>query len=201
MDEAGSKVPGYAKQLGTLVLGLDPYLKLVLLLPTGVDIDNLGACLGAAAERCDMTLGSGIEMLHDVFCHRLDPSSSPEGTASKSIMVATGPVKTVKGRKLSGIDWPGVDEAVQPLGDGRLTVLRMSPGSDAKDALRRLVKGPGLTICVDDDVEASDLRQVVWGMATRFQPADDFILQNGGLGVDGTKPEGWKAKRATLPFT
>ncbi len=200
MDEAASKVPGYAKQLGTLVLGLDPYLKLVLLLPSGVDVDDLGACLGAAAERCDMTTGSGIEMLHDVFCHRLDPSSSPDGTASKAIMVATGPVKVVKGRNPSGIDWPGVDEVVQPLGDGRLTVLRMHPGSDAKDALRRLVKGPGVTICVDDDVDASDLRQVVWGMATRFQPGDDFTMQNGGLGIDGTKPEGWKAKRATLPF-
>lgn len=200
MDEAASKVAGYAKQIGTLVLGLDPYLKLVLLLPSGVDVDDLGACLGAAAERCDMAPGSGIEMLHDVFCHRLDPSSSPNGTASKAIMVATGPVKAVKGRKPPGIDWPGVDEAVQPLGDGRLTVLSMRPGSDAKDALRRLVKGPGVTICVDDDVDASDLRQVVWGMATRFQPADDFTMQNGGLGIDGTKPEGWKAKRATLPF-
>ncbi len=200
MDEAASKVPGYAKQLGTLVLGLDPYLKLVLLLPSGVDVDDLGACLGAAAERCDMIPGSGIEMLHDVFCHRLDPSSSPDGTASKAIMVATGPTKAMKGRKSSGIDQPGVGETAQPLGDGRLTVLKMRPGSDAKDALRRLVKGPGVTICVDDDVDASDLRQVVWGMATRFQPADDFILQSGGLGVDGTKPEGWKAKRATLPF-
>jgi UbiD family decarboxylase len=45
-------------------------------------------------------------------------------------------------------------------------------------------------ICVDDDVDASDLRQVVSGMATRSQPADDFILQvGGGLGVDGPSPK------------
>jgi len=25
-------------------------------------------------------------------------------------------------------------------------------------------------------------------------------LSNGGMGVDGTKPPGWKAKRATFPF-
>ncbi len=200
MNATAAKVPGFAKQLGTLVLGLDPYLKLVLLLPPSIDVDDLGACLGAASERCDMVASSGIELLHDVFCHRLDPSSSPDGTASKAIMVATGEVKKVTGNK-DEASKPGIDSTTYPLGDTRLTVLKMLPGSNAKSTLRKLVNGPGITICVDDDIDPSDLRQVIWGMATRFQPADDFIMQTGGLGVDGTKPEGWKAKRATLPFS
>ncbi len=200
MQTTAASVPGFAKQLGTLVLGLDPYLKLVLLLSADVDVDDLGACLGAAAERCDMVLGLGVELLHDVFCHRLDPSSSPDGTASKAMVVATGEAKKTKSKSME-TSVPGVDEVTYPLGDGRLRVLKMRPGSDAKAALKKLVKGPGITICVDDDIDASDVRQVVWGMATRFQPADDFILSDGGLGIDGTKPEGWKAKRATLPFT
>ena len=197
-----ASMPGFAKHLGTLVLGLDPYLKLVVLLPEDVDVDDLGACLGTAAERCDMVAGSGIELLHDVFCHRLDPSSSPDGTASKAILVATGQPtahKTVK--KPADLSKLGIEEATNPLSDWHLQVLKMHTGSDVKSALRNLVKGPGIIICVDDDIDASDLRQVVWGMATRFQPADDFILSSGGLGIDGTKPEGWKAKRATLPFT
>jgi UbiD family decarboxylase len=202
MQATAASVPGFAKQLGTLVLGLDPYLKLVVLLPDGVDVDDLGTCLGAAAERCDMIMGSGIEMLHDVFCHRLDPSSSPDGTASKAILVATGQAKAIKvAKEPADLGKLGVEEATRPLADGRLRVLKMRRGSDSKAALRSLVKGPGITICVDEDIDASDLRQVVWGMATRFQPADDFILSCGGLGIDGTKPEGWKAKRATLPFT
>ena len=197
-----ASMPGFAKQLGTLVLGLDPYLKLVVLLPEDVDVDDLGACLGTAAERCDMVAGSGIELLHDVFCHRLDPSSSPDGTASKAILVATGQPTAHKAvKKPTDLSKLGIEEATSPLSDWHLQVLKMHTGSDVKSALRNLVKGPGITICVDDDIDASDLRQVVWGMATRFQPADDFILSSGGLGIDGTKPEGWKAKRATLPFT
>ena len=202
MQATAASVPGFAKQIGALVLGLDPYLKLVVLLPDGVNVDDLGACLGETAERCDMTAGSGIEMLHDVFCHRLDPSSSPDGTSSKAIMVATGQVKPrVAVKKLTDLGKLGIGEVTNPLGDWRLRVLKMCPGSNVKAALTSLVKGPGITICVDEDIDASDLRQVVWGMATRFQPADDFVLSGGGLGVDGTKPEGWKAKRATLPFT
>jgi 2,5-furandicarboxylate decarboxylase 1 len=93
MEASARAVPGYAKQVGLLVLGLDPYLKLVVLLPEDVDVGDLGASLGAIAMRCDMALGSGVEMLRGVFCHRLDPSSSSDGTASKAIVDATGPTR------------------------------------------------------------------------------------------------------------
>jgi 2,5-furandicarboxylate decarboxylase 1 len=189
MDATAAKVPGFAKQLGTLVLLLRP----------DVEVDDLGACLGAAAQRCNMLAGSDIELLHDVFCHRLDPSSSSEGTASKAIMVAMREEKMINPTPVMTGEL-GVDTVTYPLGDRRITVLKMRPGSNVKSALRKLVQGSGLTICVDDDIDASDLRQVIWGMATRFQPADDFVMVGGGLGIDSTKPEGWKAKRATLPF-
>ena len=201
MEATARSVPGYAKQIGLLALGLDPYLKLVVLLPEDVDVGDLGASLGAMAERCDMVLGSGVEMLRGVFCHRLDPSSSPNGTASKAIVDATGPPRKIpKAGKEGDLPRLGVVEVLYPLGDSRLRVLKMAPGSDAKAALRESVNGPGLTICVDGDIEASDLRQVIWGTATRFQPADDIVLEGGGMGIDGTKPPGWKAKRATIPF-
>ena len=199
MEVTARAVPGYAKQVGLLILGLDPYLKLVVLLPEDVDVGDLGASFGSIAERCDMALGSGVEMLRGVFCHRLDPSSSPDGTASKAIVDATGPM-----RKISGADTNlhrlGVTEVTYPLGDARLRVLKMGDGSDTKAVLREAVNGPGLTICVDGDIDARDLRQVIWGTATRFQPAEDMVFRDGGMGIDGTKPMGWKAKRATIPF-
>ncbi len=204
MEAAARAVPGYAKQVGLLVLGLDPYLKLVVLLPEDVDVGDLGASLGAVAERCDLELGKGLEMIKGVFCHQLDPSSSREGTSSKAILDATGKLRRILeaySEKETGLRDFGVDELLYPLGDHRLRVLKMAEGTDAKRALTKIVKGRGITICVDGDVEPSDLRQVIWSTATRFQPADDFVLQDGGLGIDGTKPSGWKAKRATIPFS
>jgi 3-polyprenyl-4-hydroxybenzoate decarboxylase len=150
-----------------------------------------------------MTLGSGLELLKGVFCHRLDPSSSPDGTASKVIVDATGSEKKISATEMESCDHlkhRGVDQLAYPLGNGHLKVLKMTSGADAKAVLKKVVNGPGLTLCVDDDIDPSDLRQIVWSIATRFQPAEDMILNNGGMGVDGTKPPGWKARRATLPF-
>jgi 2,5-furandicarboxylate decarboxylase 1 len=203
MEASARAVPGYAKQVGLLVLGLDPYLKLVIMLPESVDVGDLGASLDAMAERCDMTLGSGLELLKGVFCHRLDPSSSPDGTASKVIVDATGSERKISANEIESFDHLmslGVDQLAYPLVSRHLKVLKMTSGADAKAVLKKVVNGPGLTLCVDDDIDPSDLRQIVWGIATRFQPAEDMVLNNGGMGVDGTKPPGWKAKRATLPF-
>ena len=118
-------------------------------------------------------------------------------------MDATGSEKKISATEVESFDdlkRLGVDQVAYPLGNGHLRVLRMTSGADAKAALNKVVTGPGLTLCVDDDIDPSDLRQIVWGTATRFQPAEDMVLNNGGMGIDGTKPPGWKARRATLPF-
>jgi len=196
-------IPGLAKQIGLLVLGLDPYLKLVVLLPEDVNVGDLDASIAAMTEQCDMVLGSGVEILRDVFCHRLDPSSSDYGTSSKAIVDATGSTRqipefeVIEGKLLRNYS---VIDVKHPLNDIHIRVLKMAVGSDAKAILAEVVKGPGLTICVDEDIDATDLKQVIWGTSTRFQPADDIILQCGGMGIDGTKPKDWKAKRATIPF-
>jgi len=196
-------VSGLAKQLGLLVMGLDPYLKLVVLLPEDVDVDDLGRVLCSVAERCDTSVGSGIELLRDVFCHRLDPSSSPEGTASKMIIDATGVPRVAKSVELELSDQLrelGVIDVTYPTHSSAFRVLKMASGSKAKTVLREVVNSRGLTICIDDDIDASDVRQVIWGMSTRFQPVEDLVLFGDGVGIDGTKHPGWNAKRATIPY-
>jgi UbiD family decarboxylase len=56
-----------------------------------------------------------------------------------------------------------------------------------------------LIVCVDDDIDISDARQIVWAMATRYQPAEDSVVKGGRMVVDARKGDGWTARRATLP--
>ena len=194
------RVPGLGKHLGLLIMGLDPYVKMAVVLPEDVDVSDLGAALSAIAQRCDGRFGSGVEVLHEVFCHRLDPSSSPEGTSSKVLIDATAQPRMVEldpdlAERPTSL---GIAEAGHPMGTVGVTVLKMRASWDPKSALRAL-EVPGLTVCVDDDIDVLDVRQVVWGMMTRFQPGEDLILSDGHIGIDGTKPEGWKAEKATLP--
>jgi UbiD family decarboxylase len=54
---------------------------------------------------------------------------------------------------------------------------------------------------VDDDIDISDARQVVWAMATRYQPVENSILRDDRMIIDARKGEGWTARRATLPYS
>ena len=54
-------------------------------------------------------------------------------------------------------------------------------------------------VCVDDDIDARDHRQVLWAVATRSQPDRDTVTLEGRMVIDARKGEGWTATRATLP--
>jgi len=56
-----------------------------------------------------------------------------------------------------------------------------------------------LIVCVDEDIDINDGRQILWAMATRFQPAEDAIIGDGRLVLDARKPKDWVARRATIP--
>jgi 3-polyprenyl-4-hydroxybenzoate decarboxylase len=80
-----------------------------------------------------------------------------------------------------------------------------------------------LIVCVDDDIDIhdgrqilwalatrfqpsddsiirdNDGRQILWALATRFQPSDDSIIRDGKMIIDARKGDDWIAKRATLP--
>jgi len=202
LDRSFAGVFGLAKQLALLVLGLDPYLKLAAVFPDDVDVSDLGVALGAIAGRCDMALGSGVEFLRGVFSHKLDPSSVVEGVSSKMVVDATGPAKAFGAPDpglLDRLKDLGVMDASCPFRDSRLVIVKTMPGSEVKAILREALGGFGLVVCVDEDVDIRNIRQVVWAMSTRFQPAEDVVLFRGGMGVDGTRPPAWKARPATIP--
>jgi UbiD family decarboxylase len=63
-----------------------------------------------------------------------------------------------------------------------MLVVKMRPRSagQAKVALMAALSGPyqqpKIAVAVDDDIDASDLRQVIWSIATRVHPDDDVVM-------------------------
>jgi len=206
LREGMEQSPGLAKQLGLLLLGLDHYVKIVAVLPAETDVSDMESVLGAIASRCDFRDGAGLEVLSDVFCQWLDPSSPQAGISSKMILDATGPEREVTateadaGRdsriagKIRGISFPCEDNP-------SFSAVCVSPDMEDLSELLDVssLERCRLIVCVDDDIDISDTRQIVWAMATRYQPAEDSIVKGGRMVVDARKGDGWRARRATLP--
>jgi UbiD family decarboxylase len=206
LDERVGATPGLAKQYALLLLGLDHYVKIVTILPPESDVTDISGALGAIASRCDLRRGSGVEVLGGVFGQYLDPSSSVAGLTSKMILDASGPALDAPdvddeslGGEMMGRSY--VTDIAYPFkGSPHLSVVKATPdadlsrifGDECLDACR-------LVVCVDEDIDIQDEREVLWSMATRFQPDTGLILGDGRMMVDSRKPEGWTATRATLP--
>ncbi len=207
LRESVGMTPGLAKQLGLLLLGLDHYVKIVAILPSDTDVNDTTGALGAIAARCNFERGSGIEVLGGVFCQYLDPSSPQAGLSSKMILDASGPeieapsteaVPDLKGAPSSD----RIREASFPC-DGNPHLCAVKAALDVRDLTVLLDESSlnrcRLIVCVDEDIDIRDGRQILWAVATRFQPAEDAIIGDGRLVFDARKPENWSAMRATIP--
>ena len=62
------------------------------------------------------------------------------------------------------------------------------------------LSGCRMVVCVDDDIDIHDGRQILWAMATRFQPAEDSVIKDNRLVIDARRGDSWTALRVTLPF-
>jgi 2,5-furandicarboxylate decarboxylase 1 len=79
---------GQARHALMLLLGLDPYLKLVVAVDEDVNVFDETEVLWALATR--FQADADMFMVPDVFCNRLDPSSK-DGTSAKLALDATVP--------------------------------------------------------------------------------------------------------------
>ena len=78
---------GQANHAALLLLGLDSYLKLVVVVDEDIDIYNEQEVLWAIATR--MQPDRDVNVIKNVFCNRLDPSAYDGGTSAKIIIDAT----------------------------------------------------------------------------------------------------------------
>lgn len=77
---------GYAKLAGDLLLGLDHYVKLVIVVDRDIDVSNEKEVMWAVATR--MQADKDVSILSNVACNQLDPSSQG-GVGAKMIIDAT----------------------------------------------------------------------------------------------------------------
>jgi 3-polyprenyl-4-hydroxybenzoate decarboxylase len=205
MKESVSGAPGLAKQMGLLLLGLDHYVKIVAVLPHGLDVSDSTLVLGAVAERCDFKLGAGVDVVGTVYSQLLDPSSDKAGTSSKMIIDATGP-RVSSGKEIELTDVIAIREirdASFPYGGSpALCVIRPEPAVKGLSWVfeEKALSECRMLVCVDDDIDIHDGRQVLWAMATRFQPAEDSVIKDNRLVIDARRGDSWTALRATHPF-
>jgi 2,5-furandicarboxylate decarboxylase 1 len=80
---------GQPRQVGLLLLGLDPYVKLVVLVDADIDPGDEQQVLWAMATR--MQAGSDVAIIEDGLTNPLDPSSR-DGVSDKMIVDATAPL-------------------------------------------------------------------------------------------------------------
>jgi len=91
---------------------------------------------------------------------------------------------------------------LHPCGDNPVVSV---VGSEREQVdLVNLLREPLLSRCrlairVDDDIDAKDIKQVLWSLATRFQPAEDAEIIDGRMVLDARKPASWKAQKTTIP--
>jgi len=205
LREGMSHSLGLAKQLGLLLLGLDHYVKIVAIFPAETDVSDVTDVLGTVARRCDFVEGSGLEVLGGVFSQWLDPSSPEAGISSKMIVDATGPEMPTVQTTLEQdalINEANIGSVSFPC-EGNPNLCVVNPTPDLRDLAGLLdeaaLRQYRLMVCVDDDIDTHDSRQVLWAMATRFQPATDSIIGDGRMIIDARKGRDWTARRATLP--
>jgi 2,5-furandicarboxylate decarboxylase 1 len=79
---------GQARQAMTLLLGLDPYLKLVIAVDDDIDVFDEQDVLWALATR--FQADADLFQIEKSFCNRLDPSSN-DGVSTKLALDATTP--------------------------------------------------------------------------------------------------------------
>ena len=97
------------------------------------------------------------------------PTTDTQGTMALGVEIATKEhLKNVEG----GLDL--LDVRCHPSAGMMMVVLKIRPRVEgqAKTALMAALSGPflhpKLAVAVDDDIDADDLRQVMWSMTTRF---------------------------------
>jgi len=116
--------------------------------------------------------------MRDVFCIKLDPSSTPQGTNGKMIIVT----------KNAGLEYRKVVEK---------DVVKLVSGNSEVVFSHKKANFGRVNIVVDEDIDLENTNQIIWALSTRFRPDQDVeFAEHGNIVLDTTR----MTEKLEIPF-
>jgi 2,5-furandicarboxylate decarboxylase 1 len=171
--------PGIAKQAGLGLLALNALLSKIVMVNEGdseLELERFLANLSVTGARN----GENVHIITDVFAIKLDPTTTPEGTNGKMIIVT----------KNSGLKYRKVVEkdAVKLVSGSAEVVFAHTRTNVAK-----------VNIIVNEDIDLRDTNQIIWALSTRLRPDQDVEFSEDGTILFDTTRMKEKLEVPSLP--
>ena len=174
-----SPEPGLAKQVGLALLALNPLLSKIVMVNEGdcqLDLERFLANLALTGARDRVN----VDIISDVFCIKLDPSSTPQGTNGKMIIVT----------KTSGLEYRKVVEK---------DVVKLVCGNSEVVFSHGKTNVGRVNIVVDEDIDLENTNQIIWALSTRLRPHKDVEFGGDGKILFDTTRMAEKLEVPSLP--
>ena len=160
--------PGIAKQAGLGLLALNALLSKIVMVNEGdceLELERFLANLSVTGARN----GENVHIITDVFAIKLDPTTTPEGTNGKMIIVT----------KNSGLAYRKVvtTDFVRLVSGKSEVVISHKPTAEAR-----------VNVIVGSDIDLQNWNQIIWALSTRLRPDKDVAFgDNGKIVLDTTR--------------
>jgi len=171
--------PGTAKQAGLGLLALNALLSKIVMVNEGdseLELERFLANLSVTGARN----GENVHIITDVFAIKIDPTTTPEGTNAKMIIVT----------KNSGLSYRKVvtKDFVKLVSGNSEVVISHQPTVEAR-----------VNIIVGDDIDLQNWNQIIWALSTRLRPDKDIAFGDNGKIVFETTRMTEKVEVPSLP--
>ena len=171
--------PGIAKQAGLGLLALNALLSKIVMVNEGdceLKLERFLANLSVTGARN----GENVHIITDVFAIKIDPTTTPEGTNGKMIIVTRN----------SGLPYRKflTTDCVRIVSGNSEVVISHKPTVEAR-----------VNIIVGEDIDLQNSNQIVWALSTRLRPDKDVIFGDNGKIVFETTRMTEKLEVPSLP--
>jgi 2,5-furandicarboxylate decarboxylase 1 len=172
--------PGIAKQAGLGLLALNALLSKIVMVNEGdceLELERFLANLSVTGA----WNGENVHIITDVFAIKVDPTTTPEGTNGKMIIVTKN--FGVAYRKVVTTDF------VKLVSANSEVVISHKPMVEAR-----------VNVIVGDDIDLQNSNQIVWALSTRLRPDRDVAFGHNGKIVFETTRMTEKLEVPSLPL-